>query len=159
MSLFVKEAQPPPGCGRHKWPDSHGPADNRRPCAGFFPSGAVPTRMSGGRAKGSGTSSLSEAPLLTTRGFGRCCPSRLAGARRPSRRGGASLGRRAPGSAGAGQARRHRCRVAAASLCQPRARERRSGRRAESGTRRGGKTSDARPHWSRVPCVSPGALP
>lgn len=24
MSLFVKEAQPPPGCGRHKWRDSHG---------------------------------------------------------------------------------------------------------------------------------------
>lgn len=92
MSLFVKEAQPPPGCGRHKWPDSHGPADNRRPCAGLFPSGAVTTRTSGGREKGSGTSSLSEPVLLTTCSFGRCCPSRLPDACLPSRWGGASLG-------------------------------------------------------------------
>lgn len=122
MSLFVKEAQPPPGCGRHKWPDSHGPADNRQLGAGFFPRGAVPVRTSGGREKGSGTSSLSETPLLTARGSGRCCPSRPAGARLASRRDGASRGRRAPGSTGAGRARRQRCREGLNPFTSPRPR-------------------------------------
>lgn len=120
MSLFVKEAQPPPGCGRHKWPDSHGPADNRRPRAGFFPRGAVPLRTSGGREMGSGTSSLSETPLLTARGFGRCCSSRPAGVRLASCRGCASRGWRAPGSTGAGWARRQRCREGLIPFASPR---------------------------------------
>lgn len=43
MSLFVKAAQPPPGCGRHKWRDSHGRQLCRRQTPGsaevfFFPS-------------------------------------------------------------------------------------------------------------------------
>lgn len=41
MSLFVKEAQPPPGCARRKWPDSHGPQATAALARGF-PSGAVP---------------------------------------------------------------------------------------------------------------------
>lgn len=134
MSLFVKEAQPPPGCGRHKWPDSHGPADNRRPRAGFFPSGAVPLRTSGRREKGSGTSSLSETPLLTARGFGRCCPSSPAGARLASCRGCASRGWRAPGSTGAGRALRRRCRDGLIPFVSPR--PGRGSERPETGTRR-----------------------
>lgn len=151
MSLFVKEAQPPPGCGRHKWPDSHGPADNRRLRAGLFPRGAVPLRTSGGREKGSGTSSLSETPLLTARGLGRCCLSGLAGAR---------LASCVPRAASPGI---HRCGTGPAaamaggldSLCQ--AREK-SSKRPETGTRRKEKTSHARPLCSPPHPVAPHGL-
>lgn len=163
MSLFVKEAQPPPGCGRHKWPDSHGPADNRRPCVGRGGSQAEPSPPSphsrlGGKRRAQVRARCLNRPVPPSRrrrsqsARAGGCPTLLSPGRCVPPRG---------GSAGAGQTWRHRCRDGAASLCQPQARVRSSGRRPESGTRRGGQTFDARPCWSppiASPLPPPGAL-
>lgn len=115
MSLFVKAAQPPPGCGRHKWRDSHGRQLCRRQTPGsaevfFFPSRtgcSGPARACLGAEnnnKKRGAQVRARCQTPSSRPPGRCCPPRRRRARRPRLPDGAGVLAPTAGPGGSGGA-------------------------------------------------------